>query len=204
MKLAVTGILILSLMSAAVIGQTNGGATGYTCGVAKCNTCQANICTGCVAGNYLNLNMCKPCPYGCAICNVYGACTNCKEGYGLGSSGSCFTCAEGCASCDAYNPCKVCQSGYEMTTANGRTQCLYQGSGFAAVLFIILIIFCCCCPLFICCVCVFAGKAQAESQGQHYPSNPHGYNQPQGGMQMGGQQPQRPQGYGGYGQQQYY
>ena len=208
MKLAVTGICILSLMSGGALGQTNGGATGYLCGVAKCNSCQANICTGCVQGYYLNLGMCKNCPFGCASCNLYGACTACKEGYGMGSSGSCFTCAEGCATCDAYNACKNCRVDYEMSTANGRNQCLFRSSAAATGVFLLIIGCCCCCPLLICCVCVFVGKSQAESQSQNHPNTYMGHYQPQAGypggydgVQMGGaQQP----GYGGFGQQQYY
>ncbi|TNJ30320.1 VSP protein [Giardia muris] len=79
---------------------------------AGCQACSdANTCTACKEGYYLNNNACTACPTNCATCTNANTCQTCKAGYLLGT-GKCDVCASGylpdannanCYSCSVEN-----------------------------------------------------------------------------------------------------
>ena len=98
-----------------------------------CNSTNANMCTGCQVGYYLNItnSMCYPistlvsssntCSYGCQSCvSVNGAmtCSLCYLGFTFNANGYCTPCIAGCAICinTNYNLCITCSSGFYLTS----------------------------------------------------------------------------------------
>ena len=83
--------------------------------VQNCRTyLTANTCSSCITGYYLQGNICRSLPSGCAIGDANGFCVACLGGVGLSNTGQCIsglTCSTmNCQQCGMR--CYHCDSGF--------------------------------------------------------------------------------------------
>ena len=93
----------------------------------NCQICQADTCSQCITGYFLQQNVCISCSKSCQDCNgIYSNnCTSCKsnkilinnqcncsQGYYMDSNENCLNCIANCLNCSNIANCNQCISGY--------------------------------------------------------------------------------------------
>lgn len=95
----------------------------------KCDE-KKETCQKCMAGRVLftqdTTQICEPCQASCSECSSRTACTKCKEGYFMNSSGVCLKALSNCASYSiSGGSCDVCNYGYrKVIRESGVTVCV--------------------------------------------------------------------------------
>lgn len=79
------------------------------------NGIESNTCYECMAGFYLEENVCLPCQTHCASCNTAFDCDRCESGYtydGTACFNSLVNCTDKCKLCSSNGICVNCEAGY--------------------------------------------------------------------------------------------